>query len=58
MLTLGKRLSSRAYLSFEQGLAAATNLVKITYTLTPRLSLRAQTGSENALDAFYTFSFK
>ena len=58
VLTLGKRLSSRAYLSFEQGLAAATNLVKINYTLTPRLSLRAQTGSENALDIFYTFSFK
>lgn len=57
-LTLGKRLSSRAYLTFEQGLAAATNLVKIDYTLTPRLSLRAQTGTESALDAFYTFSFK
>ncbi|MGP1678145.1 MAG: translocation/assembly module TamB domain-containing protein [Burkholderiales bacterium] len=58
VLTLGKRISSRAYLSFEQGLAAATNLVKINYTLTPRLSLRAQTGSENAVDVFYTFSFK
>ncbi|TSA14996.1 MAG: hypothetical protein D4R74_07200, partial [Betaproteobacteria bacterium] len=58
VLTLGKRLSSRAYLSFEQGLAAATQLVKINYTLTPRLSIRTQTGSESALDAFYTFSFK
>ncbi|MBE0622790.1 MAG: translocation/assembly module TamB domain-containing protein [Burkholderiales bacterium] len=58
VLTLGKRLSSRAYLSFEQGLATATNLVKISYTLTPRLSVRTQTGTENAVDAFYTFSFK
>lgn len=58
VLTLGKRLSSRAYLTFEQGLAAATNLVKINYTLTPRLSLRVQTGTESAVDAFYTFSFE
>lgn len=58
VLTLGKRLSSRAYLTFEQGLATATNLVKMHYSLTPRLSVRAQTGSENALDAFYTFSFE
>lgn len=58
VLNLGKRLSSRAYLSFEQGLAAATSLVKINYTLTPRLSVRAQTGTESAVDAFYTFRFK
>lgn len=57
-LTLGKRLSSSAYLTFEQGLAAATNLVKITYSLTPHVSVRAQTGSESAVDAFYTFSFR
>ena len=57
VLTLGKRISSRAYLSFEQGLAAATHLVKINYTLTPRISVRAQTGTESAVDAFYTFSF-
>ena len=58
VLTLGKRLSARAYLTFEQGLASATNLVKINYTLTPRITLRAQAGTESAVDAFYTFSFK
>lgn len=57
VLTLGKRLSSRAYLTFEQGLTGATSLVKINYTLTKRLSVRAQTGTDNAIDLFYTFSF-
>lgn len=57
VLTLGKRLSSRAYLSYEQGLAGTTNLLKINYTLTRRLSLRAQAGATPALDLFYTFSF-
>lgn len=58
VLTLGKRLSSNVYLSFEQGLATATNLVQITYTITPRISVRAQSGSDNAVDAFHTFSFR
>ncbi len=58
VLILGKRLSSRAYLTFEQGLTTATNLMKITYTLTPRISLRTETGTNSAVDIFYTFSFK
>lgn len=57
MLTLGKRLSSRTYLSYEQALAGAGTLMKINYALTERISVRAQTGSSSALDLFYTFSF-
>lgn len=57
VLTLGKRLSSRAYLSYEQGLTGATSLAKINYTLTQRLSVRAQAGTTPAVDLFYTFSF-
>jgi translocation and assembly module TamB len=57
VLTMGKRLSSRAYLTFEQGLAGASNLAKINYTLTERLSVRTQTGEESAVDLFYSFSF-
>jgi translocation and assembly module TamB len=58
VLTLGKRLSSRAYLTVEQGIGAAMHLVKISYALTPRISVRAETGTDSAVDAFYTFSFK
>lgn len=57
VLTLGKRLSSRAYLSYEQGLTGADTLVKINYTLTKRLSVRGQAGTTPAVDLFYTFSF-
>jgi translocation and assembly module TamB len=57
VLTLGKRLSSRAYLSYEQGLSGAETLAKISYTLTPRISVRAQAGTVPAVDLFYTFSF-
>ncbi|MBU0588874.1 MAG: translocation/assembly module TamB domain-containing protein [Gammaproteobacteria bacterium] len=57
VLTLGKRLSSRAYLSYEQGLSGAQTLAKINYMLTPRISVRAQAGTVPAVDLFYTFSF-
>jgi translocation and assembly module TamB len=57
VLTLGKRLSSRAYLTYEQGASSATSLVKLRYALNPRLSLQAQTGTSNALDLFYSWSF-
>jgi translocation and assembly module TamB len=57
VLTLGKRLSSRAYLSYEHSLSGADTLVKVNYTLTKRLSVRAQAGTTPALDLFYSFSF-
>lgn len=58
VLTLGKRLSSRAYLSFERGLSSADTLVKVNYTLTRRVSVQAQAGSATAVDLFYTLSFR
>ena len=58
ILVLGKRLSKDVYLSYEQGLAGTTSLVKITYELSRRVSLRLQTGSQSALDIFYTFRFR
>ncbi len=57
VLTMGQRLSAQAYLSFEQGLLGTGTLVKINYTLTKRLSVRTQTGTDNAVDLFYTFAF-
>ena len=57
ILTLGKRLSARAFLSYEQGLSAAAGVMKLSYTLTPRVSVITRAGADNALDVFYTFSF-
>jgi translocation and assembly module TamB len=57
VLSLGKRLSDQLYLNYEQGLTGATQLVKITYNLSRRFSIRAQGGNASALDLFYTFQF-
>ena len=57
VVTVGKRLSQRAYLSFEQGASTATSLVKLRYKLNPRITLQFQTGANSALDVLYTWAF-
>ena len=57
VLVLGKRLSSRAYLSYEQAVTGLGSMIKIDYTLTKRLSVRTQAGQAPAIDLFYNFSF-
>jgi translocation and assembly module TamB len=54
ILSIGKRLSSNAVLSYEQSLGTAENVVKLTVNLSRRLAL---IGSDNALDLFYTVTF-
>lgn len=57
IISLGRRLSSSAYLSYEQSLSGTENVVKLTYNLARRLQLIGRAGTENAIDLFYTFSF-
>jgi translocation and assembly module TamB len=58
IVTIGKRLSSRAYLSYEQGVSAVAGVTKLTYTLTPRVNIVTQAGIDNAIDVFYIFNFE
>ena len=57
VLTLSKRISSRLYLTYEQGLTGATNLIKLRYIISRRLSLVGQTGTVTAVDLLYDFKF-
>jgi len=58
VVTIGKRLSSRAMLSFEQSIAGTSSIVKLTYQLTRRIAVIGRAGSENALDTLFSLSFK
>ncbi|MFA6119865.1 MAG: translocation/assembly module TamB domain-containing protein [Sideroxydans sp.] len=58
VVTVGKRLNPRAYLSYEQGLSSNTGITKFTYTLTPRITLVTRTGVEDAVDIFYSFRYR
>jgi translocation and assembly module TamB len=57
VVTVGKKLSSRAYISFEQGAGTATSLVKLRYKINNRVTLQVQTGTNNALDVLYNWAF-
>ena len=55
---VGKRISSRAYLSYERGLmSTAMGITKLTYNLTPKVTIVTQAGEDNAMDLFYTIQF-
>ena len=56
-LTVGKRLSDRLYLTFEQGLAVARTIIGLEYVLGRGFRVRASGGQDSALGVFYTRSF-
>jgi translocation and assembly module TamB len=56
-LTVGKRLSDRLYLAFEQSLGGTETLLRLEYSLTQRLALRAQAGVPSSLGVFYRYSW-
>ncbi|MGC9185855.1 MAG: translocation/assembly module TamB domain-containing protein, partial [Thiomonas sp.] len=58
IVTLSKRLSSNTLVSFSRGLDGVSSIFTIQYQLTKRLSVQTQTGTENAVDLFYTFTFR
>ena len=53
-LTLGKRLSSKLYVTYEQSLSGAIGAIYIFYDLSKHLTLRGQTGTQSAVDIIYT----
>lgn len=57
VVTVGKRISSKLYVTFEQGAATASSLVKVRYKINPRLSVQVQTGTNTALDLLYSWAF-
>lgn len=56
-LTLGKRLSSELYVSYERTLAGTMGTVSVFYDLSRRFTLRARAGEENAIDLIFTLRY-
>ncbi|GGB96414.1 DUF490 domain-containing protein [Oxalicibacterium flavum] len=57
IVTLGKRISSRLYVSYKQGLESASSVLLLRYTLTPRITVEGEAGTSSALSLFYNFAF-
>ena len=57
VVAIGKRLGSRVFVTYEQGLRGIWNILRIQYDITHRLSIRVQAGTDSALDMLYFYSF-
>ena len=56
-ITLGKRLSSQLYVSYQRSLVGAMGTVAVFYDVSRFLSLRAQAGDDNAIDLIFSHRF-
>lgn len=57
IVSLGKRISKKVYLSFDQSVTTAASILKLNYQHSRQLSFIARTGADNAVDVLYQFSF-
>ncbi|MDO9145124.1 translocation/assembly module TamB domain-containing protein [Rhodoferax sp.] len=56
-VTIGKRLSKDFYVAYESGLAGTMGVFTIFYDLSRRLTLRARTGEQSAIDLIWTLRY-
>lgn len=56
-VTLGKRLSRDFYVAYERSLAGTLGTLYILFDLSRRLTLRAQTGEQSAVDLIFTLRY-
>jgi translocation and assembly module TamB len=55
VITLGKQLSERWYVGYERSVNAAAGTWQLIYRAAQRFTLRAQSGSDNALDVIWSW---
>ena len=55
VITLGKQLSERWYVGYERSVNTATGTWQLIYRVASRFTLRAQSGTDNALDVIWTW---
>lgn len=54
IVTLGRRLTERLFLSYEQSVRGLQNLVRLQYQITQNLALRLRAGSQTGIDLNWT----
>lgn len=57
IVTLGKQISSKLYVSYQQGLETAGSVIQLRYALSQKLSVEAEAGTRSAISLFYTIVF-
>ena len=57
IISLGKKLSDKIYLSYDQSVTTAAGILKLNYQYSRRLSFIARAGADTAIDTLYQFSY-
>jgi translocation and assembly module TamB len=57
IVTVGKRISNKLYVSLEQGIENTTSVLKLRYTLSKRLTVEAGAGTRSTVLLFYNLSY-
>ena len=55
IVSLGKQISKRVFIGYEKALSAAGGTWNLIYRVAGRITLRARAGSDNAIDAIWTW---
>jgi autotransporter translocation and assembly factor TamB len=53
VIVFGKRISDRLTLGYEQGLSIAANALRLEYSLSNTLTLRAEAGTVSGVGVYY-----
>jgi translocation and assembly module TamB len=55
VIRVGKQIGRRWYVGYERGVNTSTGTWQVVYRIAQRLTVRAQSGSDNSLDAIWTW---
>ena len=58
IVSLGKQISKRWYVGYERGLNTTTGTWQLIYRLARRVTIKAEAGSDNAIDVNWTLRWK
>jgi translocation and assembly module TamB len=58
IVTLGKQISKRWYVGYERGLNSTLGNWQLIYRVAQRITVRAEAGSDNAIDVIWTWRWR
>ncbi len=58
VIRVGKQISRRWYIGYERGVNTSTGTWQVIYRVAQRLTVRAQSGSDNSLDMIWSWRWK
>jgi translocation and assembly module TamB len=57
IVTVGKQISDKLYVGYEQGVDATSSVLHLRYTLSKRMTLEGEAGTRSAIAVFFNFLF-